>query len=269
MRMRVFFAVFLTLSPYFLLGQSLQVNTADTLVQNSLVNTCPSKGNSASFRNATSYIYPASMLAFGFLANNSHPLRDFNESIQEEVWEMAPRRGTFEVEDYLQNVPVYSVFALNAVGVKGKNGTIDRIALYGISNLLMTQSVSRLKIWSGKLRPDGSDRRSFPSGHAANAFATAEFMRLEYKDVSPVYGLVAYGIAATTGAFRIYHNNHWFSDVVAGAGIGILSTHISYFTYPKIKKIVAKIVRTDDSNFRLAPIYQNRTTGLSVIFNPN
>ncbi len=105
---------------------------------------------------------------------------------------------------------------------------------------------------------NGSDRRSFPSGHAANAFATAEFMRLEYKHKSPLYGVVAYGIAATTGAYRIYHNNHWFSDVVAGAGIGILSTNITYFVYPKIKNIVAKVVKVKASDIHVSPLYQNK-----------
>jgi membrane-associated phospholipid phosphatase len=47
-----------------------------------------------------------------------------------------------------------------------------------------------------------------------------------------------YIIAATTGYLRIRNNKHWLSDVVAGAGTGILSTRLVYHFYPKISKIL-------------------------------
>lgn len=268
---QIFRAVCLLLAPYILNAQSLREIKGDTLLVENLEDSrflSSSKPKTGFLKKSTPYLVPISMLSFGFLANGNHPIQDFNESIREEVLEMPGRRGNFELEDYLQNVPAYSVFALNAIGLKGHNGTVDRIALYGISNTIMSQTVSKLKTWSRKIRPDGSDRRSFPSGHAANAFAAAEFMRLEYKDKSPVYSIVAYGIAATTGAFRIYHNNHWFSDVVAGAGIGILSTNLTYFVYPKIKNVVTKVIKVKASNLRVAPVYQNRTGGIALLLSP-
>ncbi|HVV56505.1 MAG TPA: phosphatase PAP2 family protein, partial [Mucilaginibacter sp.] len=42
-------------------------------------------------------------------------------------------------------------------------------------------------------------------------------------------------IATTTGIFRVYNRDHWFSDVVAGAGFGILSTKAAYLIYPTIR----------------------------------
>jgi membrane-associated phospholipid phosphatase len=87
-------------------------------------------------------------------------------------------------------------------------------------------------------RPDASDFESFPSLHTARAFANAEFLRVEFKDVSPWYGIAGYTIAAATGYLRIYNNKHWLSDIVAGAGLGILSTKIAYWLYAKIGKLV-------------------------------
>jgi membrane-associated phospholipid phosphatase len=80
-------------------------------------------------------------------------------------------------------------------------------------------------------RPDASNDKSFPSGHTSHAFAAATFMAKELKDKSIWYGVGAYTIATGVGVLRIMNNRHWVSDVMAGAGIGILSTNIAYLTH--------------------------------------
>jgi membrane-associated phospholipid phosphatase len=54
----------------------------------------------------------------------------------------------------------------------------------------------------------------------------AEFMHQEYKDQSVWYSIAGYTAATATGVLRMYNVRHWFSDVVAGAGIGILGTKL-------------------------------------------
>lgn len=220
-----------------------------------------------SLKKYSPYIGPAAMFSFGLLANKNAQLQNLNRQIRDEVLENNNRFHSTP-EDYLQYMPVQAVFALNMVGLKSQNNFVDRAFLYALSNTIMSQSVDKLKTISRKLRPDGSDHRSFPSGHTATAFSAAEFMRLEYKDVSPVYGIAAYAVAATTGALRIYHNNHWFSDVVAGAGIGILSTDLSYFIYPRVKKFVANTLKIKTNNLHVGPTYQSKTFGLALVYNP-
>jgi membrane-associated phospholipid phosphatase len=44
----------------------------------------------------------------------------------------------------------------------------------------------------------------------------------------------SYAVATGTGILRMYNNKHWLGDVAAGAGIGILSTTLSYWLYDKI-----------------------------------
>ncbi len=62
------------------------------------------------------------------------------------------------------------------------------------------------------------------------------FLRKEYWDVSPWIGVAGYAVAAGTGFFRMYNNRHWLTDVLTGAGIGILSTQAAYWLYPTITK---------------------------------
>jgi membrane-associated phospholipid phosphatase len=166
------------------------------------------------------------------------------------------------VDNFSIVVPVVAVYALNLAGVKGKHNFVDRTALYGMSYLIGTGVVGSIKRLSGVIRPDSSNRYSFPSGHTAQAFIAAEFMRQEYKDVSPWYGVAGYAVAATTGYLRMYNNKHWFNDVIAGAGIGIISTRLSYWLYPKIKNI---FVRGKDNITVIMPTYQNGAVGFGLV----
>jgi hypothetical protein len=103
-------------------------------------------------------------------------------------------------------------------------------------------------------RPDGSSYN--PSlGHTANAFASAEFLWQEYKDVI-WYGISGYIIASGTGVLRIYNNRHWLTDVAAGAGIE--------FYVPKLR-IVSKMQNyffKKNKQLYIAPFYNGQQTGL-------
>lgn len=78
-------------------------------------------------------------------------------------------------------------------------------------------TVVTLKTATNRERPDESDDRSFPSGHAANSMAVATVLDREYDGVVP---WVAYGATAFVAASRVVGNHHWFSDVMAGLVIG-------------------------------------------------
>jgi membrane-associated phospholipid phosphatase len=72
-----------------------------------------------------------------------------------------------------------------------------------------------------------SNRQSFPSGHTTTAFAVASSVTSEIRRLHPsavkFVAPVMYGGATMVGLSRMYHNKHWASDVVLGAGIGTFS----------------------------------------------
>ena len=209
-------------------------------------------------------IIPSALIGYGVIALNNNSLKSLNLEIREEVNEHIDEK--FTIDDISQYVPAVSVYALNAFGVKGKHNFKDRTIILGTAYVIMSGTVFGLKKWTKVERPDGSSNNSFPSGHTANAFMGAEFLYQEYKDVSPWYGIAGYVVATGTGLFRMYNNRHWFSDVVAGAGFGILSTKVAYWIYPWMKE---KIFKDKDEKYSgmAMPFYNGKQAGVGLVLN--
>ncbi|BAV05337.1 PAP2 superfamily protein [Filimonas lacunae] len=184
-------------------------------------------------------LVPMAMVGYGFAALHTPVFKNWNTDVHGRLANMNIEQH-IHVDNYLQWTPAAAVYALNLAGIKGRNNFTNRTFLFGIATLIQGATIHSLKRMTQETRPDYSNKLSFPSGHTATAFASAEFMRMEYKDVSPWYGIAGYAVAATTGYLRMYNNKHWLSDVVTGAGIGILSTQASYFLYPKVVKLLQK-----------------------------
>lgn len=209
-----------------------------------------------------SFIVPGILVVYGVASLKSNPLQAINKEVKEEVWMEHPH-STTRIDDYLRFAPAVAVYGLNALGIKGKNNLRDRSMIFLMSNVFVGSSVFGVKKLSHELRPDGSDYYSFPSGHTAAAFASAEFLRQEYKDVSPWYGIAGYAAAGATGVLRMYNNKHWVSDVVAGAGVGIASTKLAYWIYPAIKR---KLFKDKPVNAMVMPYYQHKGAGIAMIY---
>lgn len=88
----------------------------------------------------------------------------------------------------------------------------------GRSLLLASTMVVPMKRVANRWRPDHSDRRSFPSGHAANAFAMSTTMARRY---GVRVGAPLYALATCTALARIQDRRHYLADVVAGGVLGI------------------------------------------------
>jgi membrane-associated phospholipid phosphatase len=206
-----------------------------------------------------SFILPAAMVAYGFTALKVGALKNLNGEVKEEMWIDNPH-SRFHADNYLMYVPALAVYGLNAAGIHGAHNFKDRTMILLMTQLFAQGTVFSLKSMTHTLRPDGSAYNSFPSGHTAEAFANAEFMRMEYKDVSPWYGVAGYAVATATGMLRMYNNKHWMNDVVAGAGIGIASARLSYWLYPKIQHLLFK---DKSPGTVIMPSYNNGSIGLS------
>lgn len=209
-------------------------------------------------------IIPTALIGYGLIGIESDQIKNFNSEVQEEVTEHIDDKVT--IDDFAQYAPAAAVYALNAFGDKGKNNLRDRSIILASSYLMMSVTVLALKSTTKVERPDGSSNNSFPSGHTATAFAGAEFLWQEYKDKSIWYGISGYLVAAGTGAFRIINNRHWFTDVAAGAGIGILSTKAAYWMYPFLnKKVFTKKEKENKETTLILPYYNGKELGCNLV----
>lgn len=207
-------------------------------------------------------IIPSVLIAFGAVGIGNDEIESYNSEIKEEVLENIDRK--FTLDDYSQYLPAASVYALGAMGIKGKNNYRDKTIILATSYLIMGFTVNSLKRITRIERPDHSSFGSFPSGHTATAFMGAEFLYQEYKDVSIWYGISGYVLAVQTGAFRMVNNRHWLTDVVAGAGIGILSTKAAYWLYPSINKLLASKNKTYKKS-AFIPYYDGNQIGFGFV----
>lgn len=181
---------------------------------------------------------PVTLIGIGIIGLESDWLKFQNKEIRNEMQENIDKKLT--IDDFSQYVPMVTVYGLSLCGVKGKHDFIDRTIILATAYSIMGITINGLKIATKVERPDGSSRNSFPSGHTATAFMGAEFLRKEYQDVSPWIGIAGYAVAAGTGFFRMYNNRHWLTDVLAGAGIGILSAQTAYWLYPTLSKVFSR-----------------------------
>ena len=118
------------------------------------------------------------------------------------------------IDDYLRLVPAVSVFV---VVNSAASFAIDVAVTYG------------LKYSIKSTRPDGTDRHSFPSGHASVAFCGAAILDKEFRKVSPWISVAGYAVATATAVDRVARNRHHWGDVAAGAAIGVLSVQAGYW----------------------------------------
>jgi membrane-associated phospholipid phosphatase len=82
-------------------------------------------------------------------------------------------------------------------------------------------------------RPDMTNYNSFPSGHTVLGFVGAELVRMNY---GWAWGLGAYTVASVVAFMRVYQGRHWMSDILFGAGLGILGAHVGEWLLEPTKR---------------------------------
>lgn len=200
------------------------------------------------------YITPALLIGAGVFLHNSDPI---NFKVRDYAQQHFAYTGT--VDDYLVYAPLATVYGLNMLGVKGKNNFGNRSALAVKSMVLNEITVYLLKTITHTQRPNGGER-AFPSGHTSLAFALAHFMHKEFGEKNIWFSVGAYSCATSVGLLRVAKNEHWLADVVAGAGIGILSTELVYRTH------LYKWDKEHLKNFDILPFRTQNQKGLTLVY---
>ena len=133
------------------------------------------------------------------------------------------------IDDYSQFFGPAMVVGLKLGGYEGRSDWPRLLASAGMSYGIMALLVNGIKYTAKEMRPDGSSANSWPSGHTATAFVGATLLHKEYGLTrSPWWSVAGYSVAAATGVMRVLNNRHWVSDVMSGAGIGIMSGELGY-----------------------------------------
>ena len=191
-------------------------------------------------------ILPSILIGAGAVVNNSQ----FEMTLQTNLRDKVADDFNYHIDDYLQYVPVVELYLADILGAKSKNHWFDQTKYLLLSNLFSSSITHGLKQITKKKRPNGSPH-SFPSGHTTFAFTNATVLFNEFNQTSPVLAYSGYAFATTTGVYRMLNNKHWFSDVLVGAGIGLLVTELVYYFEPfkafnPFKKSIAKVGNISD-----------------------
>lgn len=238
--------------------------TADSLQTGSL-NMQENFDKTTKFK-ATQLILPGALIAVSTFGLWNDWTRSANITIRDKMTSIRTRQLKFD--DYVQYLPVVSYVGLGVAGAKTKHNFKERLLVTGTSYLAMGIMTNAIKYSVKEMRPDGSSRNSYPSGHTATAFMGAELVRSEY---GTGYGIAAYTIACGVAFMRIYNGRHWTTDVLAGAGIGILSARIGYWMLPVTRRWFGmernknKYQMTDVA-FATAPFYDYNTNAIGGSF---
>lgn len=186
-------------------------------------------------------------LGFGAAALWSAEIEDISST--DRMIDGSPLEGAVEVADWYGDGAVLGSVSLGlmAVGEIGNHSGASRLGRDLATSLLATWSVVwMLKLTVDSPRPDGG-AYSFPSGHAATAFAAAPVLTYH---LGTKAGVVSVLLATLTGLARMEEQKHYPVDVLAGAGIGVV-----------IGRAVAR-----RSSSRYSVLSSSRGLGLSMKF---
>lgn len=203
-------------------------------------------------------IVPVSLIGLGLIINN----RDFEKNLQTDLRNNVGNGYQTSIDNYLLFVPIAQMYTADAFGMKAKNHWFDQTKYLFISNVVSTGISELLKNTITKTRPNG-DPQSFPSGHTTIAFTNATVLMNEFKETNPVFAYSGYAFATTTGILRMLNNKHYVSDVLVGAGIGILVTQLVYHFEPF--KNFNPFKKSKDISF--FPQYKENTYGFNFKYN--
>lgn len=199
-------------------------------------------------------IFPAAAIAVGSAGIRSHLIDTRGER----------KKHTFD--NTLQYLPTAAYLGLGFIpGVDHRHRFTSRLMAGVTAFALMSGLCQGVKRLAREPRPDTGAQTSFPSGHTATAFMGAELVRLEY---GWGYGSAAYIVAAGIGAMRIYNNRHWCNDVLAGAGVGVLSAQVAYWLLPLEERLFYRKKRAArrTGDMVLVPTYDGFSQAPGVAF---
>lgn len=242
----------------FILIQSIKAQTDSLSVLHESVLTADTLQVATEKPKLKQVLLPASLITLGVISNATY----INRYVQRHAYRYSGGQK-LRFDDYIQYLPIASVFVYSNLGIKAKHSVKERLIVGATAYAITAALVNGVKYSVRIHRPDESAYNSFPSGHTATAFTGMEILWQEYKDENIWVGISGYAIATTVGAMRLYNNRHWIGDVLVGAGIGILSAKTAYWLLPYTSKW---LTRKEKSSVQMAvyPVYSEEMKGVGL-----
>jgi membrane-associated phospholipid phosphatase len=216
---------------------------------------------------------PSTWIKFSLLVGITATLADEEEDIQ--GWVQKHRNSdTDRVAHFVKpfgdgKYTLPALAALYCYGHFSDDSRARRTALLAVESFAVTGLFTEtIKHTSHKHRPHSGDLEnilwdgpsvssanlSFPSGHAASAFAVATVVASEYGDHAVVPSMV-YCAATLCALSRVHDNAHWMSDVVIGSAIG-------HFT----ARAIIRLHGGEGRSLSVQPVVGNGRSGLSLSY---
>lgn len=203
------------------------------------------------------FIASGVLLTAGVITNSDNIKNDVRDWVRERY-----EIPTTNFDDILQHTPIGMMY-LYDIALGSDKKTIGRhtrhmVVTQGLTlgTMLITKGIFNAR------RPNGGSH-AFPSGHTAYSFASASVIYHSFKNEHPLIAYSGYIPAVIVGSYRMIKDKHWISDVLFGAGMGILFSHLSYH-------LDIWHSRTDKDMLQKGPVISlgmvNSGVGLSVQF---
>lgn len=202
-------------------------------------------------------ILPTSLIIAGAFITE----KTFETNFQNDIRKGIGNGFSTTLDDYFRYAPMAELAIANVIGLESRNHWFDQAKYLFIIDLASFAIVRPLKSMVKRERPNNRYiYNSFPSGHTTLAFSNATLLYYEYIDYHPVFAYSGYVFATATGTLRVLNDRHWVADVLVGAGIGMLITHLVY-TFEPLKNW-NPFLETKQLNF--TPIINSDEFKLSV-----
>lgn len=117
-----------------------------------------------------------------------------------------------------------------ATGHNWPQFAVNTLASVGVAYIGKTALKAMIK----EERPDHSDNKSFPSGHASMAFAAARSIDKEFRKDCIWIPIAGYAAVTAISIERVANKHHHWYDVVAGAAVGVGSAELTWWLSDKM-----------------------------------
>lgn len=182
----------------------------------------------------SAFIVPGTFIVYGGLKPFVNGIENLDTNIMSNVRKNHPGFHT-NAADYIMWAPSASVYVMDALKVKTRHNFFEHLIIDAASIVITGGLGYGMRLITKNIKVYNENGTKFPSGHVANAFRGAEIFHQELNERNKVLSYSGYVVATAVAVLRIYDKDHLLSEVLAGAGLGILSTKLTYLIFDKVK----------------------------------